>query len=84
VVDGGYLHLVYAIAKCAKCAYAVMMWPRSLRGSKDLSCCMRMSDVLTTCDAASSVSRIPGTTSASRVVAVGNVGRVAWLLTQST
>jgi hypothetical protein len=38
---------------------------------------MRMSDDLATCDAAISVSRIPGTTSTSRVVAVGNVGRVA-------
>jgi hypothetical protein len=38
---------------------------------------MRMSDDLATCDAACSVSRIPGRTSTSRVVAVGNVGRVA-------
>jgi hypothetical protein len=41
------------------------------------SCCMKMSDDLATCDAASSVPRIPGTTSTSRVVAVGNVGMVA-------
>jgi hypothetical protein len=38
---------------------------------------MRMSDVFATCDAASSVSRIPGTTGTSRLVGVGNVGRVS-------
>jgi hypothetical protein len=35
VVGGGHLNLVHAIANCAKCAYAVTMWPRSLRDSKD-------------------------------------------------
>jgi hypothetical protein len=38
---------------------------------------MRMSDDLATCDAARSVSRIPGTTRTSRVFAVRNVDRVA-------
>jgi hypothetical protein len=35
LIGGGHLHLVHAIAKCAKCAYAVTMWPRSLRNNKD-------------------------------------------------
>jgi hypothetical protein len=43
-------------------------------------CGMRMSDDLATFDSASSVPRIPGTTSTSRVVAVVKVGRVAGLV----
>jgi hypothetical protein len=38
---------------------------------------MRMSEVFATCDAASSVSRVPGTNITSRVVGVGNLGRVS-------
>jgi hypothetical protein len=38
---------------------------------------MRMSEFFATCDAASIVSRKPGTTSTSRVVGAGNIGRVA-------
>jgi hypothetical protein len=36
VGDGGHLHLIHAIAKRAMCAYAITMWPRSLRDNKDL------------------------------------------------
>jgi hypothetical protein len=45
--------------------------------TKTSSYCMRMSDDFATCDAASSVSRVPATASQSRVVTVRKVGSVA-------